>query len=330
MLSRLWLMVPRQLCLKTFQEICFACPTYGSYNFDCTDISPAIKVLFVADNIEIDYSAYTNSTILMIMEWNKVTYYSCENRSDYFSVTLLNSYPIGRPLRKGVLSLTNDDNDFKINFIFQVCLEGYCDRWQYSNRLECLSDHLDNFTFGFNSIVSPICIQNITRVILRSSNVTKIDLSYFFLHAYNIVDLTLEFENLKSFECHVFRTLPLLRVVRLWCRHCKFTESSLLCIFRSNPKMVMIDFNDHLIWNFCDSNDPNGLQDSTYRNDVILTSNFDTKVNFTIVISMLIFSTYFMAIYYLYYIHKRISVTNVCIDEIVGNDSDDWEDTRYV
>ena len=230
-------------CKKGSIIECNPCETIDN----CDNITNEIKVInYRSNNTQIvDYGSYVNGNIKIIKELTKITFYSCDG--DYFQVSRNNYYPLNGKLQFKVIPIKLAF--YRVHMKFQESLERHCRR--NSNNFISADKDVYRLDFVFRKSIRVKCLQNITTATIISNRIIVLKENRFFQYAYNLVHLQLEFQNLQSFSCFVFRNLSQLRIVEF-----PFTADihieSYKCILPNNRNLAEIKVGNTSVWNTCD------------------------------------------------------------------------------
>ena len=239
-----------EYCLNHMETICFPCRPISAEDPQCIEISREMKIINFDTHVNVSYHRYSNSSVKMIQEPNKVTFLSCGRGNDdnYFQVQSYSYYPVGHTLHFSPYSV---GMQYIQSALFQTCLNYYCVSIR-NNMLKCRDPLVDGFGFSFNSNITLPCVQNITYASITSDRISEITKNPFFVNAYNIINLVLDLNILRSFQCNAFQRLNNLRVLKINLNKSSVIETKVYeCFFKFNPKLVMIDINGNWIWQSC-------------------------------------------------------------------------------
>ena len=274
------------LCLTWYQYECHPC--HPKQQNICDNITNDIKVLIFHKNTTVYYKLHLNTSIRMIIEDDKITFYPCSIWATYFQVDRKNYYPIGRNVYFPSVKLIV--NSLKhIKFKFQDCLTTFCS-FSHNNRFGCYHMSLRYFNFTFDQIVTSQCVQNITFASIYSETIFEITQNTFFLTATNLIYLKLAIPNLNYFQCHIFEKLSNLKIIQF-----EYYSTHLInynkCIFFYSPNIIKIDIGYKTLWNTCNRR----LYTDTHTTKLIPKVSCALKITFKVITYYLIsFLTYFL------------------------------------
>ena len=240
-------------CQKTVKHVysCIPCKISINNTINCKEVTQNIKIIHFRNSTDdIDYTSFVSSSIKIIEEPEKLTFYSCPPNATYFQVDPDNFYPIKKKLP---LPLNDDEgsNSTK-NTPFQTCLETYCLTINNNNKLKCHDNiFIGSLDFQLNSAVSLACIRNITYVSIRSRFLINIKSNQFFRNAHNVHYLALHLSDVKSFQCNSLQNLSNLRIVKISMFPTNPHSIEFSCLIQFNPNIVFVRQNDKIIWNKC-------------------------------------------------------------------------------
>ena len=238
---------PVQYCLKHSKTECYPCEDSESNIHICDKMTKTMKIIdFRGSKMSVgDYNLYVNSHIKIIKEGKNLTFYSCDG--DYFMVSRFIYYPLKTKLL--FIRLERFFGYHRAHISFQKRLENYCK--MPTNKFLSTDKDVDSLDFALSDRITSICLQNITTATIFSNRIRVLKENRFFKYAYNLVHLHLEFQNLQSFSCLVFRNLSQLRIVKFPFAADIHIESY-KCILPNNRNLVKIEVGNITIWNTCD------------------------------------------------------------------------------
>ena len=236
-----------KFCLISGERLCYECDNINRNKLYCDEMPQNVINMELNSTKITDYNSIKYTNIKVIIQPDRVTYYSCNKNEAYLQVNSSNYYPLDRKL-----NFTNHPLNKPTRYAdlkFQSCLNNYCANMaNTSNKFICNNYLMEHLHFMFSTTVTPYCIQNITYVDILSRRITELCLNRFFINAYNIIYLNLEIDSLKIFECNALKNLKNLRVLHL---NVPIRLRTFECFFHYNPTLALININKLEIWNPC-------------------------------------------------------------------------------
>ena len=239
--------------IKCYTKQCFNCWTDLCYTWTLSDNEISVGCNSITDTTRhivmkgpIDSIMYSHSNIRMIESGHSIALYDCTNIHTFIHFQKDTFTPVV-PIGTQNFSWPEKDDNVALDKTFQKCLEHYCTVF-HRGFLHCDDNKIKYLNLKLTQVLSIRCLRSITYASIISNNLVDITNSMFLKTAVHLIKLVIKSYRLtRIIKCDLFQSIRGLMILDIPYLHNTYTS----CIFKHNPKLVLISNATARFWNMC-------------------------------------------------------------------------------